>query len=53
MVHLGMMALVLESAEGGTLETHHNHLGGGHLLAMVAHKVDILALYWWLLGISV
>jgi len=43
-----MTALVLESAEGGTFQTHHNHLGGGHMLAMVAHNFDIIALCWWL-----
>jgi len=39
-----MMALVLESAEGGTFETQHYHLGGGHILATEAHNFDILAL---------
>ena len=49
-VHLEMTALVLESAEGGTFETHHNHLGGGHILATVAHNFDILGLCWWLVA---
>ena len=43
---LEIMAIVLESAKGGTFETHYNHLGGGHILAMVAYNFDILALRW-------
>jgi hypothetical protein len=42
-VHLDMMALVLCTAEGKTVETHHNHLGEGHILTMVAQNMQILA----------
>jgi len=47
-VHLELMTLVLKSAEGGTFETYHNHLGAGHILDTVAHYMDILGLRWWL-----
>ena len=43
-MHLQMTALVLDSAEGGSFENRHNHLDGRHILATVAHNVDILAL---------
>jgi len=43
-----MTALGLETAAGETFETCHNHLGGGHILAMVAHTLDIVGLHWWL-----
>jgi hypothetical protein len=46
-VHLEMTALVLGTAEGGTFETRHTHLGAGHILATVAHNLDILALCCW------
>jgi len=46
-VHLAMMALVLGTAEGGTFENRHNHLGAGHILATVAHNMDILRLRCW------
>jgi len=47
-VHLEMPALVLGTAEGGTFETRHNHLGAGHILATVAHNLeDILGLRGW------
>jgi len=49
-VDLEMGALVLESAEGGTFETCHNHLGGGHIVATVAHNLEILRLHWWLVA---
>lgn len=45
-VQLGMIALVLKTVEGGTLETCHNHLGGGHFLATVAHNLEMLGLRW-------
>jgi len=48
--HLEMTFLVLESAEGGTFETHYNHLGGHHILATVAHNLEILGGHWWLVG---
>ena len=46
-VHLEVMALVLGTAEGGTFETRHNHLGAGHNLATVAHNLDVLGLRCW------
>jgi len=49
-VHLEMTALVLGTVQGGTFETHHNHLEGGLILATVAHNFDILALHWWLVA---
>ena len=52
-VHLEMMALVLESAEGGTFETHHYYHGGDHILATVAHTLDIIGLPCWLVANSV
>jgi len=48
-VHLAMTALVQESVKGGTFETLHNDLGGGHILANVAHNLDIIDLCWWLI----
>ena len=45
---LEMTAHDLEFEEGGTFETHHNHLGGGRILATVARNLDILGLRWWL-----
>lgn len=33
---------------GGTLETCHNHLVGGNILASVAHNLDIVGLSGWL-----
>jgi hypothetical protein len=49
-VQLEMMALVGESVERRLFETHHNHLGAGHILATVAHDLDILGLHWWLVA---
>ena len=46
-VHLEMMAHVLGTAEGGTFETRHNHLGAGHILATVAQNLDIVGLHCW------
>jgi hypothetical protein len=46
-VHLEMTALVLGTAEGGTFETRHNHLGAGHILATVAHNLHILGFCCW------
>ena len=43
-MHLEMTALVLESAEGGTFETCHNHLVRGHILTTEAHTLEILGL---------
>jgi hypothetical protein len=41
-VHLETMALLLGTATGETFETRHNRLGGGHILATVAHNLDIV-----------
>ena len=49
-VYLKMTALVLESAWGGTFETHHNHLRGGHIIATVAHSLDIFGSRCWLVA---
>jgi len=43
-VHLEMTALVLGTAAVETFEPRHNRLGGGHILVMVAHNLDIVAL---------
>jgi hypothetical protein len=43
-----MTALLLGTAAGESFETRHNHLGGGHILATVAHNLDIVGLSWWL-----
>jgi hypothetical protein len=45
-----MTALVLGTAEAGTFETRHNHLGAGHILAKVAHNLHILVLCCWHVG---
>jgi len=45
-----MTAFVLEFAVGGSFETQQNPLYGGHILAMVAHNLNILALHWWLIA---
>ena len=47
LLHLEITAFVLKTAEGGTLDTRPNHLGGGHILPTVAHNLDILSLRWW------
>jgi len=41
------MAFVLATVEGGTFETHHNHLGAGHILALVPHNFDMIGLRCW------
>ena len=46
-VQLEMTALVLGTAEGGTFETCHNHLGAVHILATVAHNLDTVGLCCW------
>jgi hypothetical protein len=50
-VHLVTSALVLGTAAGETIETCHNRLGGGNILAMVAHNLDTVGLRWWLVAI--
>jgi hypothetical protein len=48
-----MMAVVLMYTVRGTFETHHNHLGGSHILATVDHVGDIHCLRRWLVVSSV
>jgi len=43
-VHVEMTALVLGTAEGGIFETRHNDLHSGHILATVAHNLEIIGL---------
>jgi len=47
-VHLETTALVLGTAAGEIFDTRHNRLGGGHLLATVAHNLGIVGLCGWL-----
>jgi hypothetical protein len=44
-MHLEIMAQDLELAEEGTFEVHHNLLGGNHMLAIMAHNLDIHAVH--------
>jgi hypothetical protein len=44
------MAFVLGTAAGETFETRHNRLCGDHILATVAHTLDIVGLRWWLVA---
>ena len=47
-MHLEMTALALATGEGETFETRHNHLGAGHIFALVAHNLeDMLRLRSW------
>jgi hypothetical protein len=43
-VHLERMAPVLLIAEGGTLEVHHNLLGGNRIIIAMTHNSDMLGL---------
>jgi hypothetical protein len=43
-----MIGLDLGTAAAEPSQTHHNHLGEGHILATVAHSLDIISLHWWL-----
>ena len=52
-MHLERKAIVLKSVEGGTFETDHNHLGGGHILATMAHNLDIVGMRRSLVAICV
>ena len=49
-MHLEITALVLGTGAEETFETGHNRFGGGHILATVAHNMDIVGLRWWLVG---
>jgi len=46
-VHMEMTSLVLETVDGGSFGTRHNHLGSGHILATVAHNLEIVGLCCW------
>jgi len=46
--HPEITAIVQAIVGGWTFETRHKHLGGGHILAPVAHNLEILGLLWWL-----
>jgi len=45
-VILEMVALVLGTATEESFKISHNHLGGGHILRTVAHKLEIVGLRW-------
>lgn len=49
-VNLEMTAIVLGTAEGGTFDTCHSHLGGGHTLPTVSHNLIMLGLCQWLVA---
>jgi len=49
MWHMEMMALVLNTVERAIFETHHNHHGHVHIIAMVAYNLEILHIHWCLL----
>ena len=49
-MHLVMTAIVLGTAPGETFETRHNRICGVHILATVAHNLDIIGLHWWLVA---
>jgi hypothetical protein len=46
-VHLKISAPDLWTAEAEIFETRHNYRSAGHILAMVAHNMDILSLGCW------
>ena len=46
-VRLEMTDLVLGTAEGGTFETRHDHLGAAHIFSTVAHNLIIIGLRCW------
>jgi hypothetical protein len=46
-VHLVMTTLPLNNVDGGTFGNRHNHYCAAHILATVAHYVEILALRCW------
>ena len=49
-MNLEMTALVLIPTKGGTFETRLNHPAGVHILATVAHNLDVVGLRWWLVA---
>jgi hypothetical protein len=51
-MHTEITAFVLGTAAGKHVETRHNHLGGRHIFATVAHNLDIGSLCWWLVANS-
>jgi len=46
-VFLEITALLMGTTEGGTFETPHNHLDGGHMLTTLTYNLEIVGLYWW------
>jgi len=40
------MAIFLWPQESGTVVVYLNHVGGFHIVAMVAYNIDILPLPW-------
>jgi len=46
-MHWEMTAILLNTGEGGRVETRHYQLGAGHILAMVAQNLEILGLCCW------
>jgi len=45
-VYLEMTSLVVRTVDRGIFETHSHHLGGDHILHLVAHNMEILGLHW-------
>jgi hypothetical protein len=45
-MHLEITAVVLITADERTSDTHHPHLRGSYILAMVTHNLDIIDLCW-------
>ena len=50
LVHLEVTTVLLDTAVGGSFGTCHSHLGEGHILATVAHNLEIFGLRWWLVA---
>jgi len=50
LVYLETMAFVFGTAAGETFETCDNCLGGGDILATVAHNWNMVGLPWWLVA---
>jgi len=48
--YLELPVRVLGTSAWETFETLHNLIGGGHILATVAHNVDIVGLCLWFVG---
>jgi len=46
--YMEMTGLAVRNADAGIFETCHDCLGGGWILARVAHNLKILGIYWCL-----